>query len=725
MRAFIWFACLGVLTNGFTTTPWTKSRVEPKNGDRLSCLAGDDDGALPHDTGGADDDLMDTTVKALFANEVDTCTGADYDLDNVACNAFYNDNGQGLVEVIVPEMKHPDDRSPVSMVVVLDVSYSMDEAAVMYGDSEGSAGLSVLDVVKHSTRTIIESLEAKDKLAVVTYASDSATLMNFAPMTTANRASAWQAVDRLATRGNTNLYGGLQRALDLVSEAGEGGVDTHILLLTDGMPNVSPPRGELETLNRYLQSHPALKTQISTFGFGYNLDSLLLKQLADRGGGYFGFIPDASFVGTVFINALANIMATATFSDAILQIRSHPESCDNGGPGLTISSGQSWTPSPSGINVQLPPLLFGQTLQILVDFNGKQPSNFSVGFQGKAGVLFTSNGVAENSLAVSGNFKTATRRSAIVHLISEANDIPWRQAHGLYNSTIGRLSSLGMLDDRCPLTLDLRGQIGEAFSRLDWFSRWGKPYLLSLLSAHTMQQCSNFKDPGVQGYASTTFTHFRDKAEALFCTLPAPTPSRSRDDRISVPLTSMRAYFDPDAPCFAAGDVWMVNGTKVPVDLVQAGDEVLTSSGVDKVLCVVKTPCDTGEIELVALPEDVWVTPWHPIRTSGSDVWQFPVDVAPTFAVSGCKFVYSFVLLHRSSGIRIGSVEGITLAHGIQGDPVASHPFLGTEKLIEDLSRFDGWDQGLVQLGPNPLVRDSSTSLIVGFKHNNTSREYR
>ena len=48
----------------------------------------------------------------------------------------------------------------------------------------------------------------------------------------------------------------------------------------------------------------------STFGFGYQLDSQLLRNIAVEGGGMYAFIPDSGFVGTAFVNALANVLAT-------------------------------------------------------------------------------------------------------------------------------------------------------------------------------------------------------------------------------------------------------------------------------------------------------------------------------------------------------------------------------------------------------------------------------
>ena len=34
----------------------------------------------------------------------------------------------------------------------------------------------------------------------------------------------------------------------------------------------------------------------------------------------------------------------------------------------------------------------------------------------------------------------------------------------------------------------------------EYYVKWGRHYLPSLARAHLLQQCNNFKDPGVQGY---------------------------------------------------------------------------------------------------------------------------------------------------------------------------------------------------------------------------------
>ena len=61
---------------------------------------------------------------------------------------------------------------------------------------------------------------------------------------------------------------------------------------------------------------------------------------------------------------------------------------------------------------------------------------------------------------------------------------------------------------------DCDGQFAEAVSRRDWYDRWGKHFLPSLARAHLLQQCNNFKDPGVQAYGGELFAALRAAAVA-------------------------------------------------------------------------------------------------------------------------------------------------------------------------------------------------------------------
>ena len=78
------------------------------------------------------------------------------------------------------------------------------------------------------------------------------------------------------------------------------------------------------------------------------------------------------------------------------------------------------------------------------------------------------------------------------------------------------------------MTFDFEGQVKEALnmtsqgSREDWYSRWGKHYLLSLVSAYQNQLCVNFKDKGIRHFGGTLFETLRDTVSDTFDEQPPP-----------------------------------------------------------------------------------------------------------------------------------------------------------------------------------------------------------
>jgi len=58
---------------------------------------------------------------------------------------------------------------------------------------------------------------------------------------------------------------------------------------------------------------------IHVFGYGYELDTYLLSEIAEVGYGTYTYIPDCSMVGTSFVNFMANSLATIT-NDAMISV---------------------------------------------------------------------------------------------------------------------------------------------------------------------------------------------------------------------------------------------------------------------------------------------------------------------------------------------------------------------------------------------------------------------
>lgn len=292
-----------------------------------------------------------------------------------------------------------------------------------------------------------------------------------------------------------------------------------------------------------------------------------------------------------------------------------------------------------------------------------------------------------------------------------------------------KASSMAGQEELEGLLEDLTGQVAEAFSREDWYTKWGVHYLPSLMFAHLTQQCNNFKDAGVQSYGGQLFGELRDTADEVFLNLPHPTPSAAPAPRLAAPVASaltpmqpqqavpvnMAAFHDRFAGCIAGNcNVHMADGSTRRVDEIRKGDVVAAAMGFGpaEVQCVVRTLVQGSRLPLVELPGGGRVTAYHPVLLDGE--WRFPVDVAPAVEQE-CRAVYTFVLEEGARAIIVDGLSCVPMGHSVK-DGAARHPFLGSRASAHALAKLPGFDCGLVDLGSAcRAVRDMDTGLICDF----------
>lgn len=475
-------------------------------------------------------------------------------------------------------------------------------------------------------------------------------------------------------------------------------------------------------ISQYLDKH-GLPCAVNTFGFGYSLESELLDQISRMTDGSFTFIPDASFVGTAFINATANLY-TVMATNAKVKVMSTSAVRVAGGHKNSVST--TW-----GTEIRVGNVHYDQSRDIILQTNSPDEKLVVIlDYEIPAGGKKLNNEqeskiVAQENVLKLREIQHHKFRYHFIDTIYEElnesgprNEAPANPSQILDGITVPMETAPA---DRSPMTIDLlkdiQGQVREALQP-DYFSRWGRHYLFSLLAAHRDQLCNNFKDPGVQHYgAGALFQALRDNFDATFNLLPAPKPSRqgTRGDR----GVNMNYYNNARGPCFH-GDciVPTADGFKKVADL-SPGDMVATTpvgKSAARVTYIVRTVIPEGQTDLVVFPGGLKITPYHPVLHENGE-WKFPGDIYPSQRIP-CDAVYS-IALDGSSSIVINWVSCVTLGHGVKGD-VREHPYFGSELVIKDMEKAGGESAKLICKG---IIRDPVSGLVCGMELEREGKE--
>lgn len=648
-----------------------------------------------------------------------------------------------IISVTPPRTPRNTKHVPCDIVLVIDISGSMNAAAPVPATDasreEQDAGLSVLDLVKHAARTIVETLNDKDRLGIVTYGNDAEVVQELIWMHKRNKTDTVSRIEKLTTDGMTNMWHGMKEGLQLFRDAPKSSNLAAMMVLTDGMPNhMCPPQGYVPKLRTYAQ----LPASIHTFGFGYSIRSGLLKSISEVGGGNYAFIPDSGMIGTVFIHAVANLQNTFATAAALTVhtpsglklLETCGDTVEQAGPAAagdaTIEGFET-----NSIVIPLGHLQYGQSRDIYLQYAlSENPADLNGVHAQLTYTELTANSFAHpKTISKFRSIMDVTDqpdswivyhriRSSICQLLSKFFPIrPHDHEHVALTEAaldapkieldflIQNLKSLDLKDELNQSLLsdlcgaDPHGQISLAVSKPEYWSRWGRHYLLSLWNAHSKQICNSFKDPGplMYGREAPLFIKCRDELDAAFDRLPAPKPSRKSEGWWKRAISGgsyvaprMSSWNRVSNPCFAGSCfVEVGDGKAVRVDGVRRGMKLWTAAGPRAIAEVVRTEVKSAEMCVLG---DCLVTPWHPVRFEDhecsygrSSSWVFPTEVAEE-KVNYTGAIYSIMLERgadeRAHTIRVGGIIAVTLGHGVMvkrtGDARA-HDFFGNYDTVQ------------------------------------------
>ncbi len=180
---------------------------------------------------------------------------------------------------------------PVSMAVVLDTSGSM----------QGQK----LDDAKKAAHRLVELLHGDDELAFITF-GDTADSRPLLRMSDENKRITHTAIDSAIASGATSISGGLEAG---ATSLGSASGSKRLVLITDGRPTmgVVTPKELASIAGRVHDGN----VTVTALGVGSDYDGLLTQQLAEWGGGMYGYLKDGGALEEVLGQELMAARAPA------------------------------------------------------------------------------------------------------------------------------------------------------------------------------------------------------------------------------------------------------------------------------------------------------------------------------------------------------------------------------------------------------------------------------
>jgi hypothetical protein len=662
----------------------------------------------------------------------------------ITLNAFHN-----MLDISIDysneHLKATNASTPTDLVANIDLSISMNDPSSRKNIEGGQ--WSILSLVKHSLIANIKGLNENCRFAIVTFSSISR--LRYPPcfMTEDNKKRAIAAVNLLGVEGNTNLFSGIKQCYEIIKEYNLTNNPT-IMTFTDGISNNDPPSGLLPSIERFIlnEKESAVLSNVNmpimnVFGFGSDLRTNDLYKIANLTGGRFDYISDFSMVGTVFVNSLTNTLLTANSNECLCI---NQKSTLYGTYKNKIKKIYGYDVEPQEtFEVNTKSTMYGQTRNIVIEFDNIVTT----------GNIPNITYVADPTLEMYAAFYSLEDESANVTdvlsniVLAKLHNILFRDviSHD-YNARKQRIKSFctevimdGTIPSRCPevwnnILTDVENELYLGLTEEN-FSTWGHKYICAYTKALEFQQCNNFKDKVMSHFGSGYHDVLRNQIEEIYMDIEPP---KTRQNVQVNRQTFTKISYNCGGGCISGDTRLIVKQGKqiknIPAQDIAPGDMVLTSDkGNVSFSSIVFVVVQQLSGVIIELNDDIKITPWHPMYDSQQHKYVFPENIKNGKKIDynalnvKSNDVYNFVVENRKDimlGHKLNSSKQslelptikamVSLGHGIVDDEVAKHPYLGTEKVIQDLHGLRN-EQGTNRVLVCKEDRDPETNLICKY----------
>jgi hypothetical protein len=165
-------------------------------------------------------------------------------------------------------------------------------------DSSGSMDNS--EYIKE-LKGIIEQINSQNEIGIITFNEKGNIILEMSKMNNKGKEKAKNILDEIILYGKTNIISGIIKTFELLDTINNSN-KTKIILITDGGDNISN-----ELINK-LDEYKNINNNfiLNVFGIGYNINSKLLKIIADKYKGIFKYIDKYNNIKAEILNYINN-----------------------------------------------------------------------------------------------------------------------------------------------------------------------------------------------------------------------------------------------------------------------------------------------------------------------------------------------------------------------------------------------------------------------------------
>ncbi len=192
-------------------------------------------------------------------------------------------------------------------VFLVDVSGSMD-------------GEDRLGLLKNGLKALVDVLDPKDRISIITYSGSVNKLLESIPVSKADVIK--KAIGKLSASGSTAGGEAMKMAYEEAKKNFIEGGNNRVIMGTDGDFNVGVT--DTDSLLEMVQDYAKSGIYLTVCGFGWgNLNDSMMETISNKGNGTYEYIADADDMVKIFVRETSKFHSVA--NDCKIQITFNPE----------------------------------------------------------------------------------------------------------------------------------------------------------------------------------------------------------------------------------------------------------------------------------------------------------------------------------------------------------------------------------------------------------------